>query len=41
MEELLWKLFKETGNIKYYLLHQEIKKRSDEDENHKCRGDLS
>lgn len=41
MDEILWKLFKETGNINYYLLKQKIEKRSDKSENHKCKGDLS
>ncbi len=41
MEEILWKLFKETGNINYYLFQQKMKQRSDENENHKRKGNLS
>lgn len=29
MNEIIWKLFKETGDIKYYLLLKNINKRSD------------
>lgn len=29
MNDIIWKLFKETGDIKYYLLLQNINKRSD------------
>ena len=29
MEEVIWDLFKETGDIKYYLLLKNINKRSD------------
>ena len=36
MEEILWKLFKETGNIKYYLLLK--KTGSGSNENKKSRG---
>ncbi len=37
MNEILWDLFKRTGNIKYYNLLQEIK-RSDDNENRENRG---
>ncbi|MBR3049551.1 MAG: YqzL family protein [Bacilli bacterium] len=36
MNEILWNLFKKTGNIKYYNLLQEIK-RSDDNENRENR----
>ncbi len=36
MEEILWKLFKETGDIKYYLLLK--KTGSGSDENKTSRG---
>lgn len=36
MNEILWDLFKKTGNIKYYNLLQEIK-RSDGNENRESR----
>lgn len=36
MNEILWDLFKKTGNIKYYNLLQEIK-RSDDNENRENR----
>ena len=29
MDELIWKLFKETGDIKYYILLKNMNKRSD------------
>lgn len=41
MDTLLWKLFKETGDIKYYLLKQKLEKRSDKDEDSKRGRDLS
>jgi hypothetical protein len=37
MRELIWNLFKETGDIKYYLLLKNINKRSDEDEDRGSR----
>lgn len=36
MNEILWDLFKKTGNIKYYNLLQEIR-RSDDNENRESR----
>ena len=36
MEEILWKLFKESGDIKYYLLLK--KTGSGSNENNKIRG---
>ena len=36
MNEILWDLFKKTGNIKYYNLLQELK-RSDDNENREGR----
>ena len=38
MNEIIWKLFKETGDIKYYLLLKNIDKRSDVDEDRRSRG---
>ncbi len=35
MENLVWKLFKETGDIKYFLLAQKLKESSDESESHR------
>ncbi len=29
MNEIIWNLFKKTGDIKYYMLLKEINKRSD------------
>ncbi|MDO5003053.1 MAG: YqzL family protein [bacterium] len=29
MNEVIWKLFKETGDIKYYILLKNMNKRSD------------
>lgn len=29
MNEIVWKLFKETGDIKYYILLKNMNKRSD------------
>lgn len=29
MNEIIWKLFKETGDIKYYILLKNMNKRSD------------
>ncbi len=37
MNDIIWKLFKETGDIKYYILLKNINKRSDEDENTRSR----
>ncbi len=31
MKELSWRLFKETGNIKYYLFYLKLKGEEDED----------
>lgn len=36
MEELVWKLFKETGQIKYFLLAQKLKE-SDTNEDSRCQ----
>lgn len=38
MNEVIWKLFKETGDIKYYMLLKNMNKRSDNDENRGSRG---
>ena len=38
MNEIIWKLFKETGDIKYYLLLKKIDKRSDVNEDRRSRG---
>lgn len=37
MEQLIWELFKETGEIKYFLLAQKLHgtKESDKDEDHR------
>ena len=40
MKELLWNLFQKTGDVKYFLLKQELERR-DEDENCEREGDLS
>lgn len=37
MEELIWKLFKETGDIKYFLMHKKMKE-CEKDENRGCEG---
>ena len=37
MNKILWDLFKETGDIKYYNLLQALEKRSDDDENRRSR----
>jgi hypothetical protein len=39
MEDLLWKLFKETGDIKYYILIKKLG--SVKNENKKDRGNSS
>jgi hypothetical protein len=39
MEEILWKLFKKTGNIKYYLMIKELG--SVDNENNKDRRNSS
>ncbi len=39
MEEILWKLFKQTGDIKYYLMIKELG--SVENETDKDRGNSS
>jgi hypothetical protein len=39
MEEILWQLFKKTGNIKYFLMIKELG--SVEDEDKKNRGNSS
>lgn len=31
MEKILWDLFKKTGEIKYYLLYQELRGQNGED----------
>ncbi len=38
MDNVVWELFKETGDIKYYLLLKNMNQRSDEDENRRSRG---
>lgn len=38
MNEVIWNLFKKTGDIKYYILFKNINKRSDENENRGSRG---
>ena len=38
MDDVIWKLFKETGDIKYYILLRNMNKRSDEFENRGDRG---
>ncbi len=38
MNNVVWELFKETGDIKYYLLLKNMDQRSDEDENRRNRG---
>ncbi len=40
MKELVWNLFKETGNIKYYLMYNEIKE-DDSNENRRSRRNNS
>lgn len=37
MEELIWKLFKETGDIRYFFLNKKIRE-SDKDEDSRCEG---
>ncbi len=37
MDNVFWKFFKETGDIKYYLLLKNIDKRSDDVENRTSR----
>ena len=31
MDKVLWKLFQKTGNIKYYLLYQEVRGKDEGD----------
>ncbi len=38
MDDIVWKLFKETGDIKYYILLRNMDKRSDDVENRTNRG---
>lgn len=37
MEEIVWKLFQQTGQIKYFLLAKKLKE-SDQSENSGCPG---
>lgn len=37
MNKVLWDLFKETGDIKYFNLYKQIEKRSDENDNKDSR----
>ncbi len=41
MKDLLWNLFKKTGDVKYFLLKQELEKRSDDREDIECERNLS
>ncbi len=41
MKDLVWNLFKETGDIKYFLLYKKITEESDIDDNRKSRRDSS
>lgn len=38
MDNIIWDLFKKTGDVKYYILLQNMKKRSDEFEDRGNRG---
>ncbi len=40
MEKIVWKLFKETGDIRYFLLNKKIRE-SDKDENSRCKRSSS
>lgn len=37
MNDVIWRLFKQTGDIKYYLLLKKMNQRSDEDEDRGSR----
>ena len=38
MEEILWKLFKKTGNIKYFILIKKLGSVSNEDNKNRRNG---
>lgn len=40
MDKLIWKLFKETGDIRYFLLNKRLEE-SDKDENSRYERDNS
>ena len=39
MENIVWKLFQETGDIKYYLLAKKLKE-SEDSEDSRCQRNL-
>ena len=39
MKDTAWKLFRETGNIAYYMLYKELSKDGRDDEGRGTKGD--
>ena len=39
MKDTAWKLFRETGNIAYYMLYKELSKDGRDDEGDRPQGD--
>ena len=40
MKDIVWKLFRETGNPAYYMLYKELSKEDGRDyESHRSKGD--
>ena len=39
MKDIVWKLFRETGNPAYYMLYKELSKDGRDDKSHRSKGD--